>query len=316
MADGEGFEPSTPNLGGNFVIIDGKKYSITPLEPNNKSFDTHIDFKDYEIYLSKKYSNKKYARIQYNHARNYQELLINPSKFLTIPSGQRRNIMKAMMCLAKYLGCYEEYKSKLKNYGIKWSNEDTAFKGFLSIFNKKHNTLPEYLKKVWLHLSNDEKILVKFLAVTGLRAGEGINSFNLIISLNSKKKLDDYYNKELNVLEHFKFGDLFLRGTKNTYISFVSQELITEICHCEPINYNALHCRFKRRGFKLRLKELRSFNNTFVRKSDVISELTDILAGRVPKSVFCRHYLAEDMLKFSKQVLMIQEGLMNALFES
>jgi hypothetical protein len=31
----------------------------------------------------------------------------------------------------------------------------------------------------------------------------------------------EYFNEELSVLEHFKYGKLFLRGTKNAYISFV-----------------------------------------------------------------------------------------------
>jgi hypothetical protein len=46
---------------------------------------------------------------------------------------------------------------------------------------------------------------------------------------------------------------------------------------------------------KLRLKELRSYNNTYLRKNGVISELVDLSAGRVPKTVFCKHQLAETM---------------------
>lgn len=35
----------------------------------------------------------------------------------------RKNILVAMVCLSKYLGCYETYKAKLENYGIKWTNQ-------------------------------------------------------------------------------------------------------------------------------------------------------------------------------------------------
>jgi hypothetical protein len=38
--------------------------------------------------------------------------------------------LKSMVCLSKYLGCYEEFRSRLKSYGIKWSNEDTTSMDF------------------------------------------------------------------------------------------------------------------------------------------------------------------------------------------
>jgi intergrase/recombinase len=285
-----------------------------PLSLINKPLSMEINFEDYKVFLDNKYTNKRYARAQLNYALKYHEYLTNPSKFLALSQSQRRNILKATVCLSKYLGCYEEYKAKLKSYGIKWSNEDTAFKGFLSIFNHKHDTLPDYVKEIQPYLNADEKVLVRFLAVTGLRKGEGIDAFNMIINLNAEGKLGEYYNKDMKVLEHFKHGKVFLRGTKNTYISFVSQDLINQICECQPVTYNAIHCRFMRQGIKLRLKELRSYNNTYLRKNNIISELVDVLAGRVPKSVFCRHYLAENMKTFSDQVLAIQKSLENTLY--
>jgi hypothetical protein len=217
-----------------------------------------------------------------------------------------------MVNLSKFLGTYEPYKAKLKNYGIKWSNEDTAFNGFLSVFSKQHNTLPQYIRDIQPHLEANERLFVKFLAVTGLRKNEAITSFNMIIELNSKGKLCDYYNEELSVLEHFKYN-VFLRKTKNAYISFVSPQLIKEICYSQPISYNAIHCRFARRAVKLRLKELRSYQNSYLRKNGVISELVDILAGRVPKSVFCRHYLGEDIKAFGNMVLLIENNLEKTL---
>ena len=104
----------------------------------------------------------------------------------------------------------------------------------------------------------------------------------MIIRLNNEGKLSEYYNSKLSVLEHFKYKVL-LRKTKNAYISFVSQQLINEICFSQPITYNAIHCRFARRQIKLRLKELRSYHNRYLRKNGVISELVDIIAGRGSK---------------------------------
>ena len=135
----------------------------------------------------------------------------------------------------------------------------------------------------------------------------------MIIQLNREGKLCEYYNEELSVLEHFKYK-IFLRRTKNAYISFVSKELINQICNSQPVTYNAIHCRFARRKIKLRLKELRSYHNSFLRKNGVISELVDILAGRVPKTVFCRRYLGEDVKALSVKILEVLPKLWSTLY--
>jgi hypothetical protein len=232
VAGGEGFEPSTPNLGG------------------NKEYGFQID--QYKEYLYSRFC-KSYTVALANNAVKYYDYFTNPSKLLALPESNRLNILKAMANLAKYLGTYEEYKVKLKNYGIKWTSADTAFNGFLSVFSKQHKTLPQYIKDIQPHLTDSERVFVKFLAVTGLRKNEAVTSFNMIIQLNSEGKLCEYYNAELSVLEHFKYK-VFLRKTKNAYISFVSSQLIKEICASQPITYNAIHCRFARRKIKLKLK--------------------------------------------------------------
>ncbi len=148
-----------------------------------------------------------------------------------------------MVCLSKFLGSYEEYKVKLKSYGIKWTNEDTTFNGFLRIFSKQHDTLGPWVKQVMAFVPDNEKLFLRFFAATGLRKNEGITSFNMIIDLNAKGKLCEYYNSELSVLEHFKYGKLFLRGTKNAYISFVPKAMIEQICTSYPVANYAIHSR-------------------------------------------------------------------------
>ena len=270
-----------------------------------------FDIDPYRKYLNNKFS-KCYASSMASNAIKHYDCYLNPSKLLAVKESNRHNILEAMVNLAKFLGTYEEYKVKLKNYGIKWTSADTAFNGFLSVFSKQHNTLPQYIKDIQPHLTASERVFVKFLALSGLRMNEAVTSFNMIIRLNNEGKLGEYYNIELNVLEHFKHK-IFLHKTKNAYISFVSQQLINEICSSQPITYSAIHSRFARRNIKLRLKELRSYHNSYLRKNGVISELIDILAGRVPRNVFCRHYLGEDLKVLGKSVLAIESELEKTL---
>ena len=89
--------------------------------------------------------------------------------------------------------------------------------------------------------------------------------------------------------------------------------MITKIANSQPISYNAIHCRLMRKHIPLRFKELRICQNSYLRKNGIISELVDVVAGRVLKTVFTRHYLGQDMKTFGTIVLGIEESLEKTL---
>ena len=99
------------------------------------------------------------------------------------------------------------------------------------------------------------------------------------------------------MLEHFKHGELFLRHTKNCYISIVSRELIQQITNSSEVSYSAIRKRLTRKNQPLRIKELRSYYATYLRNHGVLAEYVDLIQGRIPKSVFARHYLKVEDLK-------------------
>jgi len=70
------------------------------------------------------------------------------------------------------------------------------------------------------------RISVKFLLVTGIRVGECIASFNMVIQLSKQNRLSEYYDETLSCLQHFKFENIFVRRTKAVYISFIDEFLI------------------------------------------------------------------------------------------
>ena len=201
------------------------------------------------------------------------------------------------MNLAKYLGCYEEFKVKLRNHGVKWVNQDDSFNSFLRIVNNNHSNLGEWYTTAQSILRDNEKLWLKFTLLTGLRKQEAINSFNLIVELSKQNKLSEYYNSELEILEHFKYADLFLRATKKVYISVVSKDLLSEVERSSEVSYSAIRKRLTRNSQNLRFKELRSYFATYLRKHGILAEYIDLLQGRIPKSIFAKHYLKIESIR-------------------
>jgi len=69
------------------------------------------------------------------------------------------------------------------------------------------------------------------------------------------------------MLEHFRYGDLFLRKFKNAYISFITPELLRLVTAFKPkIKYLALDTKINRLGFPTRTKQLRKYFATILRE--------------------------------------------------
>jgi len=273
----------------------------------------NFDLNKYREFLLSKYA-LDYAKIQFNYVRKYSDLLENPNELNNIPVSIRGNALKALINLSKYLGGYESFKSQLKNHGIKWVTTDNSFNSFLAIVNNQHSTLGNWYKSAMDVLPDNEKLYLKYTLVSGLRKDESIKSIMLIQKLARENKLNEYWNTELGILEHFKYGDLFLRNTKNVYISIVSEELVQQIVSSKPIFYTTIRKHLEKNKLILRIKELRSYFATFLRKNGIISEYIDLIQGRIPRSVFVRHYLKVDDFKaLVTQVLAITENLESSL---
>jgi hypothetical protein len=97
LAGGAGFEPLTPNLGERQV------------------YGFEVD--QYRVYLSNLYC-KSYVKSQLNNAIKYSDCLEKPSRLLSLKPSIMLDVLKAMICLSKHNGCYEEYKTKLKTMAL------------------------------------------------------------------------------------------------------------------------------------------------------------------------------------------------------
>jgi intergrase/recombinase len=261
-----------------------------------------LDLIAYKNHLLNKFTSKSYAKQIFSNSIRYFDCLENPQRISEISISTRGNVLKAMANLSKFLGVYTEYQKKLKNSGIKWLSTDDAFSSFLRITNNNHSSLGEWYKAVQNVLRDNENLLLKYILVTGIRKNEAIKSFNLIIDLVNSGILDSYYNSNLGILEHYKQKDavgnfMFLKVTKKLYISIVSKTLIDEIAQSNKVSYPAIRKRITRTKHNIRIKELRSYFATYLRQHGILAEYIDLLQGRIPKSVFARHYLKVEDVK-------------------
>jgi intergrase/recombinase len=92
------------------------------------------------------------------------------------------------------------------------------------------------------------------------------------------------------ILNHFEFPDIFIRRTKQAYVSIANDLIIKVANDSGNHSYNALRCHLKRKKIQMNMNYCRKIFATFMRNNGVQSEIIDLLQGRIPKSVFVRHY--------------------------
>ena len=261
-----------------------------------------VDWNDFKAWIFKKYA-KSHAPTIYCYAKKYAFMLNGNFKELETFSGSKRNtVLKALIALSKFLGIYEGFKATLSRYGVKFARTD-SFDAFLRIMNNNSDDLLEWFSKAYNVLRRNERLFLMFARLSGLRKTEAINSFNLIIDLAKNGRLKEYYNEELLCLEHFRFKQLFLRGKKNAYITFISKSMVNEIANSEPITYEAIRKRLLKNGLKLRINELRDYFATFMVKHGLIREEVDLLQGRIPPNLFVRSYWSPNFKEFRDRTL-------------
>lgn len=219
-----------------------------------------------------------------------------------LPQSIKNNCIKSLTILSKYLGVYDNFASRLKNYGIKLSSPNT-FNAFLRIMNGNNSDILKWYSEVQLVLRNNEKTFLKYLLHSGLRKDEGIKSFNRIIELSKQNRLNEYYDSNLNCLLHFKYPKDFIRRTKNCFISFIPENLVNEIVNSEPIGYEMIRKRLLRNTQRCRINELRDFFGTYLLQHGILEQEINLLQGRIPPSIFVKHYWSPKLSELRDRTL-------------
>ena len=270
----------------------------------NSNLEKSLNWEDFKDWVYKKYS-KTYAPNVVGYARKYHGMLGGNFRELDAFSKAKKNgVLRALISLSKYLGVYEQFRAKIKNYGVKWEGPN-SLQAFLRIAKNKEDLIP-WIKTCMEKLDRNYAAFIKFMLISGLRKGEAIKSWNLIIKLNRKGALKEYYNEDLESLEHFKYESLFIRGSKNVFFSFIPKFFTQEITQCSPVSQSTIRRRINKLGLKLRINELRDYHATFMIHHGLIREEVDLLQGRIGKSIFMRHY-------FSPAIKNLKERALNAI---
>jgi hypothetical protein len=284
---------------GAFGGIWTRDHYLTKLSVNKKlpkaGFDSNF-WLDFQTFTCNEYRHE-YAMDIVRRAKQYSECLISSdlSAIKMLPTEKRRRVMQALSALAKYTGRYEQYKQMIKAYGLKWSvnNDDIIIARLIKYSGSNGNNQASDLFK-WVNAVKQQipefTTFMDFTLSTGLRLGEAINSYRLIVELSESGRLGEYYNTERCVLEHFRFKALFIRRTKKAFMSFASNDLVERVAASgfKP-TFDTIMRRMRRRSLKQCFSDLRE-----VWASKSVRTLSqpeiDFLQGRISASVFMRNY--------------------------
>jgi len=226
----------------------------------------------------------------------YYDYLFNKplSEITSFKRDKRIHIIKALTALSKFLGVYPQFKQRMQAFGVKWQMP-SALEVFNHMLTKSNEDVSAWVKKVVSEFP-ELKDFVMFVGLSGLRKEEALNAYNLVI-----ERLGEYYNEETSCLEHFRFPKLFIRPTKNAFITVMPKEFLQSITKNSRLTTAIINKRLQRRGFKIKLGLLRSAWSTFMQRHLTQAEV-DLLQGRVNQSIFMRYYFAPNFNELKQRV--------------
>jgi intergrase/recombinase len=185
------------------------------------------------------------------------------------------------------------WKSIRERYQLKWS-DDSSINFFEEIYasNNQCRKMIEWVKAAAAVLPKERANILYFNTLTGLRSSEAIESICLIHT-----DLDNYLNRERMVLEHFRYRDIFIRRTKNAFISVIIPTVLELAKKCAiDCSWSAIYHMLKTKGMNMQMKYCRKIFATYVRsQAGVDSEIVNLLQGRIGKDMFVRHYNRPDL---------------------
>ena len=242
--------------------------------------------------------------------RNWKQILLkaikhghilkteDASEILTFSDTKRRHVMEALVCLSKYQGTYNTWKEIKEKYQLKWTSPD-GLEVFQSIFNneKNYSSMLSWLKNAIAQIPKPYANILIYATLTGLRPAEACHSIALIQS-----DLQVYLKQDKMILEHYKYPETYIRNSKKAFISIVDDTIIRIGLEAASCGYNGLRNYLVRRKLGMNMSYCRKIFATYLRTKGIEQETIDLLQGRIPKSVFARHYFRPDFENIQNEI--------------
>jgi integrase-like protein len=256
----------------------------------SKHFDYRF-WKQYKRYSTNVVSHDT-ASDRMSYAMKFYHILKdgNASELLSLNNEKRIHVMKSLASLSKYLGCYDKWKLIRERYQLRWSNGD-AFNYFNGIIDDRSNysSMISWIKNAYSALPKEYGNILIYCTLTGLRPTEATQSIQLV-----HNDIDNYMNKHSMTLEHFRYPQIFIRRTKKAYMSIVTDTILDVARNSGNYSYNAMKMVMMRKNIDMKMSYCRKIFATYLRMNRIETETIDLLQGRIPKSVFVRHYFKPD----------------------
>ena len=215
-----------------------------------------------------------------------------------IRDSERNYVLCSLSALSKFLGCYKLFKELRESYGISWSKGDKDQLIIKRILRRNNSQqLEDWIRRV-IEKRSELKAFIDLLLTCGVRCNEALAANNLIIHLSNKGKLEEYYHNQ--ILEHYKYPEIFIRKTKKLFLSFCPKEVIENVTKSEELTHYAVKMRLQRKGIPLRFGDVREYWASKMTKYLSQPEI-DFLQGRVSASVFMTNYFNPMLIDDLKQ---------------
>ena len=217
-----------------------------------------FSWNEYKSFLFGKYS-RSVASTYFSYSKSFHKLLLSGdlSRLRLLSDEKRLHAMKVLSCFSKYLGIYSFFKDLVKSYDLKWSSGNSDLVIIRRLLRSRNDDdIRDWISTVKRKVPR-LSTFIDFMVATGLRKNESLNSYNLIIDLSRRNRLEEYYLDQ--TLEHFKFHQIFLRPTKKAFISFIHEEMIDNIVDSEKLTDSIINKLLQRRGIKLRFADIREY---------------------------------------------------------
>jgi hypothetical protein len=271
-----------------------------------------VDWEQFKVYLLQR-MNVRTTEQRLRYAKRYHSALHDmdaQSELLTMSGNKRIHIMKALAALARFTGHVPAWQAIKQRYNLTWTTGTEKLDTFQRFFDdsKSLDSMLQWVRDALQILPAQMGDAIRWCTLTGLRPMESLQAIKLI---RDPETFKTYYDADKQILQHFKFPELYLRRTKTTYITVLNDELLL-LAKNMTINPSYDMIRYACAdigGLPFHMAYCRKIYASWLRQSGIESEIVDLLQGRVGKSIFLRHYYRPGLAEYRDKVLTAVEKL-------